>query len=292
MLLSMTGFGKTSGDYKSKSYSIEIKSLNGKTSDIRLKIPLLLRNKEIELRGFIMERVLRGKIDVNINMTSFEGDSEYKINLRLFDKYFKELSGFAKGQSLEHQDFIQSIIRIPNVIQANEDIIENEEWEFVKALVSDCLNNLDEFRIQEGKVLANDIISRVNCVMSELTQVKEHEGERAQDLKKKLNKLITENLTGDTRIDQNRLEQELVYYLEKLDIHEEKIRLEQHCNYFLKIMNDLDKDPGKKLGFLTQELGREINTIGSKAQNSAIQRSVVRMKVELDQIREQLANVL
>ncbi len=292
MILSMTGYGKAKGQYLNRSYSIDIKTLNGKTSELRLKAPGFLRSREIELRKLIQREVIRGKMDVMILCNSSDGDNEYQINTGLIKSYLlqlKEINDQLEGGGTP--DYLQTIIRIPNVIQASDEEISDVEWQYLKSLCAEALKGLNAFRLAEGQSLEKDLRNRVDRIVELLEEVPALEEARNNQLKDKFSKLMDATLTKDN-IDQNRLEQEIVYYLEKLDIHEEKIRLKQHCKYFGEVLNDPAKSLGKKLNFISQEMGREINTLGSKAQFSLLQKIVVQMKVELDQIKEQLANIL
>ncbi len=291
MVYSMTGYGKAKGEYKGRSYTIDIRTLNGKSTDIRMKLPNHFKPKEIELRSFILEKVHRGKIDFNIQTLSTDGDLDYGLNMKLIETYYQQLKSFAADKEMPPQDFLQTIIRIPNVVMAKDEDLSDEEWKYIMSLVDDALDNLNEFREDEGLSLKNDLLSRVESIIQLQADIIPHEEQRRVDLSTRLHKLVEDNLSTEN-VDKNRLEQEIVYYLEKLDIHEEKVRLKQHCQYFLDELNSNKKQLGKKLNFISQEMGREINTLGAKAQYSSIQQIVVKMKVELDQIKEQLANVL
>lgn len=291
MILSMTGYGKAKGVYRSRTYTIDIKTLNGKVSELRLKAPNYLRSKEIELRKIIQSEVGRGKMDAIITSSSKDNDSDFQLNTALIENYYNQLAEVTNKLGLSGQDFLQTIIRIPSVIQASDEEISDEEWDFVKTLTNDALKELFEFRLTEGESLERDLQARSNAIAQLLSDVPAHEAERNQRLKEKLTRQIEENLQKEN-YDPNRLEQEIVYYLEKLDIHEEKVRLKQHCEYFDTVLQEENATVGKKLNFISQEMGREINTLGSKAQYSSMQQLVVQMKVELDQIKEQLANIV
>lgn len=291
MLYSMTGFGKATGEFQGRTYTIDIRTLNGKATEIRLKTPNHFRPKEIELRSYIMERARRGRIDFTAQMTSVDDDLEYKLNLKLIETYYKQLSDIAVKYKMPSPDFLQTIIRIPNVVMSKEDEIADDEWQFVLGLVTQAIDELDLFRIKEGQALKEDLRLRTQAIIDLQASIIPYEEQRKLDQQNRLQKLIKDNLTNENA-DKNRLEQEIIYYLEKLDIHEEKVRLKQHCDYFMEELESDDYQVGKKLNFISQEMGREINTIGSKAQYSQIQQIVVQMKVELDQIKEQLANVL
>ena len=291
MLLSMTGYGKSKDAFNGRSYSIDIKTLNGKVPDLRLKSPAFLRPKEIEIRKIIMDKLVRGKIDCTIAVLDNESDVDYKLNIGLFENYLNQLTQLTDKHQLNHQDLLQTIIRIPNVIQNNDEQIDHEEWNFIKNLISQAIDDLNSFRREEGSSLFKDLSARVNTIKKLLDEVAVIESKRKDELLTRLRGNIEEHLSKES-LDENRLEQELIYYLEKLDIHEEKVRLAQHCSFFNSTLVESASSLGKKLNFIAQEMGREINTLGSKAQYSPLQQIVVQMKVELDQIKEQLANVL
>ena len=287
----MTGFGLATGQYADKTYTIEIKTLNAKSSDARLRVPSGFREQEIKIRQHIMEKVVRGKTEVTISANSDENDVENSLNTSLFKKYYRDLKEISTELQIDNADYIQSILRIPNVIKSAELHISEDEWSFIVNLCNQAIEELDTFRKAEGRVMFEDIVTRVTQIKSLIDDISPHELERIEKLKERMRKNLSE-FAKDQQVDRNRFEQEIIFYIEKLDIHEEKVRLLQHCDYFLEEINSTIFSKGKKLNFVAQEIGREINTIGSKAQYSEIQKIVVEMKNELDQIREQLANVL
>lgn len=292
MIYSMTGYGKAEGEYGGRHYRVDIRTLNGKSTDVRMKVPNHFKSKEIQLRAQVLEQAYRGKIDVSIQTVTTEaGPVDHGLNMPLVERYYDQLKEFADRKHMPPQDFLQTIIRIPNVITSQDEEITDEEWAFVKQIMDQALKELGAFRKAEGKSLSDDLTARVKSIMDLQTQVAPYEEERKVLLQERLLKQINDYQNNE-KVDKNRLEQEVIYYLEKLDIHEEKVRLHQHCEYFLQELNSGQDQMGKKLNFISQEMGREINTLGSKAQQSDIQRIVVKMKVELDQIKEQLANVL
>jgi uncharacterized protein (TIGR00255 family) len=291
MVLSMTGFGRAKGEYRRRTFSVDIRSLNGKTTDIRVKVPPYFKSREIELRRYVLDRAGRGKLDLSIQITAGDEALEYTLNMKLFERYFKDLQELASKYGLENQDFIQSIMRIPSVIETNDEEIDHDEWAYVLSVVEVAVDQLTLFRKNEGEAMCTDMISRTQRITSLLEEVEKCEQPRREHLTNRLQKMTAEHLSFDN-LDENRLEQELVYYLEKMDINEEKVRLAQHCRHFTEVVRSEDFMVGKKLSFISQEMGREINTMGAKAQHSPLQQLVVEMKVELDQIREQLANVL
>ena len=291
MLLSMTGYGKASDAFQGRTYTIDVKTLNGKLSDLRLKGPTYLRSKEIELRKIIMESVMRGKIDCTITVQESDADADYQLNFSLIEYYLNQLNTLSDKFDIQNSDLLQTIIRIPNVVKANDEEIGTEEWQFLCDLTQKAISDLNTFRKKEGLSMLDDLNNRVTSIQKLLGSVEQLEEDRKKELLDKIRTSIESNIHKD-KIDENRLEQEIVYYLEKLDIHEEKIRLSQHCNFFMETAKSELLNTGKKLGFIAQEMGREINTLGSKAQYSPLQQIVVDMKVELDKIKEQLANVL
>ena len=291
MLLSMTGYGKAADIYQGRTYTIDVKTLNGKMSDLRLKAPTYLRSKEIILRKIIMDAVMRGKIDCTISVQDGETDADYKLNFSLIEYYLKQLNSLTDKYEISNSDFLQTIIRIPNVVQANDGEVAEEEWQFIHDLTMKAIDDLNTFRSKEGSSMLDDLSKRVTSIQELLKSVEELEEKRKSEILSRIRKSIDEYVQSD-KVDENRLEQEMIYYLERLDIHEEKTRLAQHCLYFMETAKSELLSTGKKLNFIAQEMGREINTIGSKAQYSPLQQIVVEMKVELDKIKEQLANVL
>lgn len=291
MLLSMTGYGKAKDTFAGRSYTVDVKTLNGKMADLRLKSPTYLRSLEIVFRKIIMSKVIRGKIDCSITVIDNESDADYRLNVPLVESYLNQLKHITARHELSHQDLLQTVIRIPNVIQPNDEEVSQEEAAFIQDLLDVAIKDLNTFRAKEGASMLVDLKQRVEAIQEQLGRVGEHEKARQEELLTRIRKSIQDNLQGEP-VDENRLEQELIYYLEKLDIHEEKVRLTQHCTFFLDTAESTTLEAGKKLNFIAQEMGREINTIGSKAQYSPLQQIVVEMKVELDQIKEQLANVL
>lgn len=287
----MTGFGRANGNWRNKSLNIEVKSLNSKFTDLRLKLPNNYKDKETELRKIIQDHIGRGKIEFTLEMVSAEDQDSLSLNVPLFKKYFSALNQLKNDLNLEHVDLMQSILRMPNVISSETPELEEEEWKFVQNLVSDALKDLREFRLSEGVALALDLDQRIHNIKNLLLQVQPHENSRIEKLREKLHLSAKEFVRKET-FDQNRYEQEVMYYLEKIDITEEKVRLDQHCIYFLDTLKGKDALKGRKLGFIAQEIGREINTLGAKANHSDIQKIVVEMKDELEKIKEQIANLV
>lgn len=290
----MTGYGKAECICGNNKITVEIRSVNGKNSDISLKTQIIPREKEIEVRQLISSILQRGNIDLFTTVEAVCENSGRTINNQIFISYLKQLSAIAEesGESLGFDKAAEIIMRLPDVVETqkkdkdNED--QNADWIILKEAVQSATEMLVQFRQTEGKRLEEDIITRIKLIISYLIEIEKYEDERSVQIKERI-KARLEEITSE--IDTNRLEQELIYYLEKLDITEEKVRLKQHCSYFLETMTK-EEYPGKKLGFISQEIGREINTLGSKASHAGIQKWVVMMKDELEKIKEQVLNVL
>ncbi len=290
MPLSMTGFGKATGTFKAKKFTVEIKSLNSKQFDASLKIPSLYREKELSIRNYLAERLWRGKIDLNIYVESAEADKKVSINHELAEFYVSEIKQLGTKVELPLDSSVfQTVLNIPEVLQQEKPDLDEEEWRTLEALITSAIDKLVAFRKSEGESLERDIVSRIEKIESLRQQAEKHLPERLNQVRERLQKNVKEIIEQD-KIEQNRFEQEIIYYLEKLDITEEHTRLEGHCKYFLETI-DGQGQVGKKLGFISQEIGREINTMGSKANFVPIQKLVVQMKDELEKIKEQLLNI-
>jgi len=287
----MTGFGKELVSTDKNNYQIEIRSLNSKQIDINLRIPFFLKEYEIDLRNFISKKLVRGKIDVNINNEKVTSEVLPSINQVVAEHYFNELQSLSKTLNLNSSDEIMSIIlKMPDVLNTPVETVDPEEYEELKAGLDLAIGKLEKFRGDEGQALAKDLEERINTILELLKQVDPFEPERAMRIRERILSNMN-NFSEDVQTDDNRLEQEMIYYIEKLDITEEKVRLQKHCEYFIETMNN-EENPGKKLGFISQEIGREINTMGAKANDADIQKIVVLMKDELEKIKEQLFNIL
>lgn len=291
MLLSMTGYGRASSVFDGKTITIEVRSLNSKFTDMRFKIPQSYRDREHEMRKLITEKAQRGKIDITIDIKSMNGDSEYALNQPLFTKYYSELMSLSKSLKMPSTDIMQSILRIPNVITAGDEDVDEEEWNAVNDTLVAALDNFKKFRMAEGKAMEEDCKMRTGIIQALLDEIEPYEHERKERLRTKILKHM-EEYVGKDNIDANRFEQEILYYLEKIDITEEKVRLAQHCKFFNEQLDKKETLKGRKLNFISQEMGREINTLGSKANSSDIQKIVVQMKDELEKIKEQVANTV
>ncbi|MBO7441080.1 MAG: YicC family protein [Bacteroidales bacterium] len=291
MMKSMTGFGKAAAILNGKNYEIEIKSLNGKSLDINTKLPANYKERELEMRSIIGERLERGKIDFSLTITVVSGGEAVKVNEELLASYFNTMSQITDRLNFkpDQTQLFTTLLRFPDVLRNDPEPLDENEWEFVKALLIKAVDALDNFRTQEGQNLKGDFVKRTNLILEYLSRVEPFEKQRVAQIKERIAARF-EELKG-LDVDRNRFEQELIYYIEKLDITEEKIRLKNHCNYFIETI-DAQEAPGKKLGFIAQEMGREINTLGSKANDSDIQKIVVMMKDELEKIKEQVLNIL
>jgi len=291
MIKSMTGFGKAEFEVNNKKFTIEIKSLNSKQIDINTRIPAIYREKDIQIRKELSDKLERGKVDFNIYVESLGDESNSKINEPILKSYFNQLNKISADLNLPiDNSTLQAVLRLPDVVKTEYQTLDEEEWGIILENIKNAVADIDKFRVQEGNALEIDIVNNIEFIQSLLTQVEPFEGQRIDLLRARLTENL-EKLALNGNVDKNRFEQELIFYLEKLDINEEKVRLANHCEYFLETIAE-PFPTGKKLGFISQELGREINTIGSKANNTDIQRIVVQMKDYLERIKEQLLNVL
>lgn len=291
MLLSMTGFGNSKGHFQGKEIVIEIRCVNSKVNDFRLKIPNSYRQKELELRKILNDKVIRGKMDLTITVDNSGGEEEFSINKKLFLAFYAQIKSLSGEIDMSNSDILNAILKFPNVIMSQDTLISNEEYKYTINLMEEAVEKLNDFRSIEGNIIANDMALRVQSIQDHLQKIEIDDPNRTVLLKEKLLKSLNANFDGEN-IDRNRFEQELLYYLERLDITEEKVRLKQHCDYFLDELKKKGIIKSRKLNFISQEIGREINTLGSKAQYSPIQKLVVSMKDDLEKIKEQMANVL
>ena len=284
----MTGCGKAADVYENKKYTIEIRSLNSKGLDVYLKIPNVLKFKEIELRSILGSSLDRGKIECILTIESSEGSSRVAINKPLVKQYYQELSTIANEVGDDSSDLMSSIMRLPDVLITKEHEMDEAEWQFVQTLMRQAIDNINDFRAQEGDSLINDFEQCIDKIEELLLEVPKYEDLRIEIIKERMRKGL-EKL--ENAADENRFEQELIFYIEKIDIAEEKTRLQHHLNYFRDTMKQEGAN-GKKLGFIGQEIGREINTLGSKSYHASLQKIVVQMKDQLEKIKEQVLNTL
>ena len=295
MIKSMTGYGKAEALLETGKITVEVRSLNGKTADISIKTSMLPKDKEMAVRQMIAAELTRGNIDFFVTYEPNAADSAKKINMDLAMEYYQQVSelggkiGAVNLWSHNPNDLLALLLRMPEVMDAKkQDVITDENWPIVEACIDEALRNINTFRAQEGEVLCKDVTEKVESIMAYSKQIEQYETERTDAIREKILSRFAE-LKAEP--DQSRLEQEMIFYIEKLDINEEKVRLRQHCRYFLETLEN-EPNPGKKLGFIAQEMGREINTTGSKANHTEIQKIVVKMKDELEKIKEQSLNIL
>ena len=286
MTKSMTGYGKAECSLPDSKITIEIRSLNGKNADISIKSSLIPREKEMEVRQYIAKELQRGNIDLYATLEVNATDKAKHINKEIYNGYLSQIKEL--GIECTPDAMLQTILRLPDVIEVKKQEMTDESWEAINNAIKEAVGALNGFRDKEGEILYKDVTSRVALIESYVAEVEKHEESRIESVKERIKNRIEE--LGITP-DQNRLEQEIIFYIEKLDINEEKVRLRQHCKYFMETI-DGEQYPGKKLGFIAQEMGREINTMGSKSNHAEMQKWVVRMKDELEKIKEQCLNIL
>ena len=295
MIKSMTGYGKAEAILETGKITVEVRSLNGKTADISIKTSMIPKDKEMTIRHKIAAELTRGNIDFFVTFEPNAADSAKKINMDLAMEYYQQIAdlgsriGAVNLWTHNPNDLLAMIMRMPEVMDAKkQDVINDENWPAVEACIDEALANINAFRAQEGEVLYKDVTGNVAKILEYSAQVEAFEQERVDAIREKILNRFAELKAAP---DQSRLEQEMIFYIEKLDINEEKVRLRQHCRYFLETL-EKEENPGKKLGFIAQEMGREINTTGSKANHTEIQKIVVKMKDELEKIKEQSLNIL
>jgi uncharacterized protein (TIGR00255 family) len=289
MIQSMTGYGKAELNLKNANFTIEVRSLNSKQIDVSVKMPSIYRDKEIGLRRLLSEKLQRGKIELSIWKESSVSNAKYTLNTELIKEYFQQIEGISNSLNLNSKDIMPSLLKMPEVLTKGEEKSDENEWAEIAKGIDIAIANTLQFRLDEGKKLEEDITSRINKLTALLIEIAPFAKGRIEKVKKSLSDKLAEIDTKN--IDENRFEQELIYYLEKQDITEEQVRLDAHLNYFILTMKT-DFPNGKKLGFIGQEIGREINTIGSKSSDAEMQKIVVQMKDELEKIKEQLLNIL
>lgn len=288
----MTGFGKATAEINNKKISVEVKSLNSKQADVSVRLPSYYKEKELVLRSLINQELERGKIEFNLYAELMGEQGNLTINKDLFKKYYNELTDVLRDLNEDNSktDLVAIVSKMPDVFKSEKNELDENEWNEIEKIVKEAIVALDNFRKDEGQSLQKELTLRINNILELLNQVDPFEKTRIQTIKDRIINNLNETV-GEQNINNDRLEQELIFYLEKLDITEEKTRLSTHCNYFLETMNS-EISEGKKLGFISQEIGREINTLGSKANQADIQKIVVKMKDELEKIKEQSLNIL
>src|SRR5690606_35041996 len=291
MLKSMTGFGRAEQTIGKKTFLVEIKSLNGKQFEISLKLPSLLRPYEFDIRNMLSENLLRGSVDCMITLKQNGAAKPVVINTELAKSYYQSLAELAENLSLDTSSILSSLLKLPEVVVPSTEVLDEEDWEGFQQVMLNAIKNINDHRINEGAVLEKDLTQRINNIREQQKKVIELEPLRQQKIREGLKKLLEENV-GKDNFDSNRLEQEMIYYIEKIDISEEQVRLHNHCDYFQSLLKENGEAKGKKLSFILQEIGREINTTGAKAYDATIQKCVVLMKDELEKAKEQVLNVL
>jgi uncharacterized protein (TIGR00255 family) len=291
MLKSMTGFGRAEQTVNDKTYLVEIKSLNGKQFEINLKIPPLLKPYEFDVRSLLQESLLRGTIECFITIKQNGSSKPVVINTDLIKAYYKQIDELATDLKIDTNSVLSALLRLPEVVTPSNEVLGENDWAELKKVIEAALKELNLHRIDEGLSLEKELMLRIQNINDQEEEILKLEPKRKQRMKAELVQLLEEN-SGKENYDANRMEQELIYYIEKIDIREEQVRLKNHCEYFKTILNDKEEAKGKKLSFVIQEIGREINTTGSKAYDSDIQKCVVLMKDELEKAKEQIFNVL
>lgn len=291
MLKSMTGFGRAEKNVGDKTFLVDIKSLNGKQFELQLRIPSLLKPFEFDIRRLLSERLSRGSVDCNISLKETGNARPVTINTDLAKAYYKPLAELATTLNLDVSAILSTLVKLPEVITPSGDTLSDKEWEQFQEVVLAAIDDLNTHRLDEGAMMEKDLLCRINNITKLQEDVIKLEPQRKQKIREGITRLLDENV-GKENYDGNRLEQELIYYIEKIDISEEQVRLKNHCDYFITLLADTDDAKGKKLSFILQEIGREINTTGSKAYDSTIQKAVVMMKDELEKAKEQVLNVL
>lgn len=291
MLKSMTGFGRAEQTVGEKTFLVEIKALNGKQFELQLKLPPLLRPYEFEIRSMLQDQLTRGTVDCYVNIKQNGTTKPVVINTDLIKAYYNQIDTLAKELMIDTNSVLSALLRLPEVVTPALDVLSDDDFKEFSKVLQTAMKELNGHRIEEGSSLEKDLLTRIDNIKEQEENILVLEPARKVKIKEEINQLL-ETHVGKENIDGNRLEQELIYYMEKIDIHEEQIRLRQHCEYFKEIMSGPEEGKGKKLSFLLQEIGREINTTGSKAYDAGIQKCVVRMKDELEKAKEQVLNVL
>lgn len=291
MLKSMTGFGRAEQNAGDKTFLVDIKSLNGKQFELQLKMPAILKPFEFDIRRILSEKLLRGSIDCTISLKETGNAKPVTINIDLARAYFKPLAELSADLKLDPSHILSTLIKLPEVITPSTETLTDDEWGKLQKIIHSAIDSLNNHRLNEGESLEKDLLLRISNILQQQEEVIKLEPLRQQKIRDGITKLLEDNV-GKENYDGNRLEQELIYYIEKIDISEEQVRLKNHCDYFKTLLEDNEESKGKKLSFILQEIGREINTTGSKAYDSSIQKAVVLMKDELEKAKEQVLNVL
>jgi len=287
----MTGFGRAEQTVNDKTFLVEIKSLNGKQFEMQLRLPPLLRPYEFDIRAILQEQLVRGTIDCMITIKQNGTSKPVNINTDLIKAYYHQIETLAGELSIDTNSVLSALLRLPEVVTPTNDVLNDKDFEEFKKVLQTALSELNKHREEEGASLENDLIKRINNINAQEEAIVLLEPNRMKRIREEIVQLLEKHV-GKENYDGNRLEQELIYYIEKVDIHEEQVRLKQHCDYFRSLLENKEESKGKKLSFIIQEIGREINTTGSKAYDADIQKCVVTMKDELEKAKEQILNVL
>ena len=291
MLYSMTGYGRAEATFKDKTILVEVKSLNGKQFDLRLNIPFMLKPYEVEIRNKLNETLLRGSVESTITIKSNGISKPVTVNKELAKSYYQPIVELADELGIPKENILSTLLKMPDVVSSSSEVLTEEEWKQIQDLLQEAIKALIQHRLEEGKSVEKDLLERVAAIEMHQADIEKFEPNRRVKIKEGLVKLLDQHV-GPDKYDNNRLEQELSYYIEKIDISEEKVRLNNHCTYFKTVLKETEASKGKKLSFILQEMGREINTTGSKANDMDMQKSVILMKDELEKAKEQILNVL
>ena len=291
MLYSMTGYGRAEATFKDKTILVEVKSLNGKQFDLRLNIPFMLKPYEVEIRNKLNESLLRGSVESTITIKSNGISKPVTVNKELAKSYYQPIVELADELGIPKENILSTLLKMPDVVSSSSEVLTEEEWKQIQDLLHEAIKALIQHRLEEGKSVEKDLLERMAAIEMHQADIEKFEPNRRVKIKEGLVKLLEQHV-GPDKYDNNRLEQELIYYIEKIDISEEKVRLNNHCTYFKTVLKEAEASKGKKLSFILQEMGREINTTGSKANDMEMQKSVILMKDELEKAKEQILNVL
>ena len=291
MLYSMTGYGRAESNFNEKTFIVEVKSLNGKQFDLRLNIPSPLKPYEVEIRNKLNETILRGSVECTIQIKSNGITKPISINKELAKSYYQPIMELADELGITKENILSTLLKMPDVVASTNEVFTEEEWKVLTGVLHQAIDLLMKHRVEEGKSIEKDLVERIAAISEQQAVIEKIEPIRRAKVKENLIKQLEQHIGAD-KYDANRLEQELIYYIEKIDISEERVRLTNHCAYFNSILLEKDPSKGKKLSFILQEMGREINTTGSKANDVDIQKAVILMKDELEKAKEQILNVL
>ena len=291
MLKSMTGFGRAEQTVGDKTFLVDIKSLNGKQFELQLKLPGFLKPFEFEVRRFVSEKLGRGSVDCTISLKETGNAKPVSINIDLAKAYYQPLAELSKELNLDPSNILSTLVKLPEVITPTSETLTDKEWSELQKIIGNAMEDLNLHRLDEGKSLEKDLTLRIDNILKQQEEIVKLEPLRQQSIREGLTRLLEEHV-GKENYDKNRLEQEIIYYIEKIDISEEQVRLRNHCAYFKDVLKENEESKGKKLSFILQEIGREINTTGAKSYDSTIQKCVVLMKDELEKAKEQVLNVL